>query len=111
MLRIERDSGPLLTGVAAGSRHLVDCRQAFFVEELPGDSQALTQVRRTNEQGINPIDGGDRFTFVDRLQSLDLNRHKRLFVGPSSELRSRNGREPGVPAPGIQAPISSRRKF
>ena len=59
MFGIGADRSPMLSMVFAGLGNLVDGGNAFFVEKLPGDAQALTQVRGADEQHVDTVDGGN----------------------------------------------------
>src|SRR5690606_36596521 len=53
------------------------------------------------------VDGGDGVDFFEGLQGFDLDGHHVLVVRFATELGGGDGREAGVPAPGIEAAVAA----
>lgn len=69
----------------------------FSMEEIAGDTEALAQIRRADEEGVHAIDRGNLRTLFDGGQRFNLNQREGFRVGLLRVFRSGHG-EAGIDA-------------
>src|SRR5688572_23346885 len=71
---------PVLAMLLARGLHAADRFPEFFIVPLAQDAELLREVAGTDEQQIDPFDGGNLVDFLERSERFDLNRHQMIAV-------------------------------